>query len=396
MYKIKMILLSLKSHWGRYLFEGIMFVVILEILSLEIMNMKAGYDETNFISGYGEDMYMYANVMEYVRKYVDDNKTEKMFIEEMEDISGVRGIGYSIDLSGNYVLNESEDYTITFINDIMAEVSYKGISGKWLSDVANDDENINIVVGYKLGEVYKIGDVLYIYDMESDRQIACEVIGVMEENVGVLSLNISGSEKQLYKEVGAGWDIYTNDKRILDGIHETDYAYPTTNLLVALDNDFDEKLLKSYGNIYSLKYMENINLKYFDYIIHLIFETYGVLLFVVLFGTFSVIYLVLSKGMYATGVYSLLGQTKLNKIKENLLIHIIIYCIAALVAYCIYIKTQKEEMSSMFVGEIWTSWNTIFVILLGMITSAINVITSIFMIQKSPKDIMRASKEMEG
>ncbi len=394
MYMLKRIWLDFKCHIGRYLYQWLQLIIIIYILSFEVMSMEQSYRSIYFVRDYSEDMYMYSNAMKYW--YGMNDKTQEEYIEEIESIKGVKGVGYDISLWSSYVVNEIEESYVIYINDVMADITYIGTQGEWLTEAAYDSKYINVVVGSEMGRIYDIGDVFEITGTSSGETVKCRIIGTMQKDAGIVDLDIGGSDKALYQECVTGWEIYTNDSRMLDGVNSEEYSYGSMNLLISLEEEFDKEELQKYGNIYSLNYMENVSGEYFSKIVYWTIEEFGILIFVVLFGSFTVSYLILSKGMYATGVYSLLGQTKAQKVGEGLLMHMLIYISAVIVAYQMYIMSPGR-ITILSEGEnLWTVWNTVFVVLLGIITSTITTLTSVCMIRKCPKDIMRVAKEMEG
>ena len=400
MYKLKRIWLEFRSHMGKYIYVWLMFTVIIYIFTPEIMALENEYYTEHFVKDYNKDMYLYANVAEkiYETTTSDEIVGENMeaFIAEIEQVSGVKGLGYYNNI-GRYDIGYSEeDVRLLYINDIMSDISYNRIYGQWLTEAEYSDDYVNVVVGSAIGEIYGIGENFTLESSENNKSYTCKVVGIFYQSVGPIYLNMAGSDKRLNTVYDGDWNIYTNDSRVMKGIESSEYSYPSTNLLIALEEDYDADKLLKYGNIYSFDELENANDEYYAFIFYDILQTYGVLIFVVLFGSFSVIYLIISKGMYTTGVYSLLGQTKKSKVVENMIIHILVYIIAVVTAYCVYINNVDEYFIDMYNGRLWTSWNNIFVVVLGIITTIITVITSICMIGKRPKDIMIAARNMEG
>ena len=74
MYFFKKILMSFKRSVGIYLYECILFAVIIAILSFQIIRLKSDYEQVYFVENYDKDLYMYANVMDYVWNEIKDDK----------------------------------------------------------------------------------------------------------------------------------------------------------------------------------------------------------------------------------------------------------------------------------------------------------------------------------
>jgi len=394
MYIFKRLWLDFKSHIGRYIYEWLQFVIIIYMLSFEVMSVEQSYQSIYFVKNYSDDMYMYANVMN--DWYTMNDKTVEEYIDELESIEGVMGIGYDITLWSAYTLKESEEASVIYINDVLDDITYLGTEGKWLSEAEYDEKYVNVVIGSKIGKLYDIGDELEITNTGSNKKIKCKIVGIMSNNSGIIDWGSSGADKSLKQSYPTGWEIYTNDERILSGINSEEYTYSSANLLIRLDDEYDEEELKKYGNIYSFDYMENVNDEYFSKIVYWTIEEYGILIFVVLFGSFTIGYLILSKGMYAIGVYSLLGQTKAQRVVEHLIMHILIYISATFVAYKLYMMSPGRVTILSEGANQWTMYNTAFVVILGVIIMSIVTLTSVCMIRKCPKEIIRAAKEMEG
>ena len=398
MYRLKRLWLLFRSHIGFYIFAWVQLTAIIFILSSEVMMLEKEYNRAYFIEKYSPGMYLYANVMNSVIENMNPTEapveTMGKFIKEIEQIKGVKGVGYNIYI-GQYVADGTKtDVLVSYINEVMDDISYKGIDGEWLTEAEYSEEYISIVIGNSLNDIYDIGDIVHISHTGSGKQHKCKVVGVFDEKMAPVSLNMAGSAKRLY--VGEECTVYTNDPRIMEGIDAELMGFPMSSLLLSLDNDYEEEALLKYGNLYSFEYLDNANDDYFSFLFTNAFQRYGVLLFVIIFGMFTTVYLTLSKGMYRIGVYSLLGQSKRNIIMDNLIVYLAVYVCSAITVFALYMCSVDERMIELFGTGVWTLWNTLLVVGLGVITLIIAIITNICMIHKHPNNIINAAKVMEG
>ena len=400
MYSLKRMWLKFRSHIGMYIFMWLQFAVIIYIVSTEVNILNDQYYETHFVDEYDDNMYMYSNSVQRIMENIDYSKETQImtqvyeFINYINTLDGVRGVGYDCVLSDYNRYNGNGDERLVYLNEVMASVSYNNIEGEWFLEEDNSHDYINVVVGSELGKLYGVGEKFVVENEETDVSYECRVIGVIQEGTGIIALNTGGSDKSLPQNNLGEWCIYTADERVLENVDIENYGYPAISLLLLLEDEYDEEELSKYGSLYALKYMENCSKDYFSYVFNYVFAEYGVLIYVILFGTFAAIYLTTSKGMYTIGVYSLLGMTKSRIVVENLIVHLLTYVSAVVVAYFAY--NNSADAIEMWGEKPWNSWHNIFVITLGCITSLITVVTSICMIQKKPKEIMAMAKSIEG
>lgn len=391
MVRLKKIGLMLRSHWAMYLYVWVQFVVILAILCVEINNIHTGYYETYFVEDYDDNMYLYAEAMTYIREDMATTGIgETEMLQWISEIEGVEGVGYTLDCTECVVADEQY---VVYVNDVMKNISYRMSEGVWLDEIVSDDDYVPVVVGSAVGNVYGVGDIFPMDNYASGEALMCKVVGVLDEHASTMALDQGGSSKTLPTDQYTSWNIYTSDTRVLEGLEPEEYVYPATNLILSLEEEYDEASLRQYGNIYPLKYMQGCSENNLVIFVNDIFNWYGILIFVILFGLFGTTYLILSKSMYETSVFSLLGMTKKRIASEHILMYGLVY-LTALPAICV--AWQKLTPVIQGTEYLWTDWHTVFLAVMAGIVVGIVALLSFGMTKKSPKEMMSVAKSMEN
>lgn len=420
MYRLKKIWLTFRTHISMYVYAWIQFTLIMCIITGQVAKEYDTYNALCFLESYDKDMYMYSNVMlsayrqdteeslseETSQQMIYDDETsneeelsynkEQQLIETIAGIDGVKAVGYELGLPEYTLTNGTDEEYVIYVNESMKKLSYKNIEGKWLDEAPENDSYIPVVIGYNIALDYQIGDTFTIEQSDGEKK-ECKVIGIVKEDAATFDLNMSGSSKSLPPNYGYENAIYTADDRVLEGMNKDECIYPSMNLLLELEEDYDAETLKIYGNLYSLKYMEEESEKEFVAGIMDTINWYGIILFVSLFGAFGTIYLIQSKNVYDASIYHLLGMTKGQMVAEQVIIHLILYISAIPVIRLVYLKLYEL----VFGAEIllyyqWCPWNMIAIGIIVAILILIAAIVTACMIKDTPKNMMIRAKNMEN
>ena len=412
MSRLRKIWLTFRGHWGMYLYVWVQFIVILSIICVEINSLHASYYETYFVEDYEEGMYLYAEVMNHIMadQATTGVGTEEM-IQQISEIDGVNGVGYTLNFMSYAVLDKDTQEEalfqgsnafetkvespgiFTYVNDTMKNISYRMEDGVWLDKVTESDEYIPVAVGSAVGSEYGVGDVFCLENSVTGKEFQCQVVGVINQYTSTITLDQGGSSKTLPIDSYTPWKIFTNDARVLEGLTEDDWFYPSTCLMLWLEEEYDEAALREYGNIYPLKYMQGCSEESMSIFVNDIFNWYGILIFVILFGLFGSTYLILSKSMYETSVFSLLGMTKKQIASEHIILYGMVYLSSLPVIYIMWSKLTPVIQAFEYW---WTSWHVIFLLVMAGVVVGIVTLLCVQMAKKSPKEMMSLAKSMEN
>ena len=190
------------NDWKTHLRVNMIFVIQMFIVCLLVyysVSLSAstheGYRELSAVAE--SDTYVLAD-------YSDMDHLAYMFANEDHYIDDIRDLYESIISSNDFYTYTCYSYIDTgtkdgiYIKQYTADANFLEInairvgSGVGFSEEGfetGDEGVVPILVGYKIRDVYKLGEVYTLYDGGTGEALTCKVVGVLENNAGYYDLN---------------------------------------------------------------------------------------------------------------------------------------------------------------------------------------------------------------
>ncbi len=197
MKQIFYVLSDLKIHKRVNIFFILQMIIVVFLTTFSITMATSTYkgynalskiaDNNTYILGDHTDpehlSYLFANESEYI----DNLRNLYSYIISSQDFNTYTAYSYIEEQQENGI--EIKQYTsdLNFIEINGIEVS-QGRLLKLDDYKLSNDGTIPILVGYKLKDVYKLGNTYTLFDGGTGNEITCQVVGILKNNAGYYNL----------------------------------------------------------------------------------------------------------------------------------------------------------------------------------------------------------------
>lgn len=350
-------LFTLKNFWlNRFqnIFMILQIIVILLLLNSMISNVMYNGRLNNYIRNKEQNFYLLSGAVSStvnpgVIGAFDD------FINRLESIDGVKGVGYQIEES--VILDKAPDDIISlfYLNPTMSELVYPLSSGRWFQSGGGDEAEI--VIGGELTRRYRVGDrvvmkrATYRTGTLTYDDIPVKIVGELRNPPMVITLNYR-SNQPTFSNVFESYEnvVLCNHADVLD----TQMLYtPMESVLIQLEDrpGFAEQDLTAYGQLFSFQEIEAIGQSLLHKQIREVLPSFLILLSAITLGLIGTTFLFVFKYIKNLSIYHICGMSRrrigLLIFSQSLLDIVIAFIISSILFYVPLINQVLFQRTTM-------------------------------------------------